>query len=72
MFCIRIQQHNAVTQWNLKKKNEIATSLYDAGRSSVQFHLLPLRELHCEGNRFVRCEPMSAVQDREVLSLKVN
>ncbi|XP_073318962.1 leucine-rich repeat-containing protein 69 [Pagrus major] len=36
----------------------------------VQFHLLPLRELHCEGNRFVRREPMSSVQDAEVLSLK--
>lgn len=38
---------------------------------SVQFHLLPLRELYYEGNRFVNCEPMSSVQDVEVLTLKV-
>ncbi|TNN85698.1 Leucine-rich repeat-containing protein 69 [Liparis tanakae] len=37
---------------------------------SVQFHLLPLRELYYEGNGFVRCEPMSSVQDVEVLTLK--
>ncbi|XP_076611423.1 uncharacterized protein lrrc69 [Chaetodon auriga] len=36
----------------------------------VEFHLLPLKEFYCEGNRFVRCEPMSSVQDAEVLSLK--
>uniref|UniRef100_A0A8C4H4N6 Leucine-rich repeat-containing protein 69 n=2 Tax=Dicentrarchus labrax TaxID=13489 RepID=A0A8C4H4N6_DICLA len=36
----------------------------------VEFHLLPLKEVYCEGNRFVRCEPMASVQDAEVLSLK--
>ncbi|KAI3358562.1 hypothetical protein L3Q82_014984, partial [Scortum barcoo] len=36
----------------------------------VEFHLLSLKELHCEGNRFVRCEPMPSVQDAEVFSLK--
>ncbi len=55
-----------------KSKNVgITASLYDAGRCSVQFHLLPLKELYYEGNRFVRCEPMSSVQDAEVLTLKV-
>ncbi|XP_041812007.1 leucine-rich repeat-containing protein 69 [Chelmon rostratus] len=36
----------------------------------VEFHLLPLKELYCEGNRFVHREPMSSVQDAEVFSLK--
>uniref|UniRef100_A0A672YUR6 Leucine rich repeat containing 69 n=1 Tax=Sphaeramia orbicularis TaxID=375764 RepID=A0A672YUR6_9TELE len=36
----------------------------------VEFYLLRLKELHCEGNRFIRCEPMSAVQHVEVLTLK--
>ncbi|KAM9340447.1 uncharacterized protein lrrc69 [Symphorus nematophorus] len=36
----------------------------------VEFHLLPLKELYCEGNRFVCCEPMASVQDAEVFSLK--
>ncbi|KAK2921106.1 hypothetical protein Q8A73_000591 [Channa argus] len=36
----------------------------------VEFHLLPLKELYCEGNRFVRCEPIQPVQNVEVLSLK--
>ncbi|XP_035848714.1 leucine-rich repeat-containing protein 69 isoform X1 [Sander lucioperca] len=36
----------------------------------VEFHLLSLKELYYEGNRFVRCEPMSSVQDVEVLTLK--
>ncbi|XP_062266329.1 leucine-rich repeat-containing protein 69 isoform X2 [Platichthys flesus] len=36
----------------------------------VEFHLLPLKELHCEDNRFVHCEPMPSVQDAEVLALK--
>ncbi|XP_068189644.1 leucine-rich repeat-containing protein 69 [Antennarius striatus] len=36
----------------------------------AEFHLLPLKELYCEGNRFVRREPMSSVQDVEVFSLK--
>uniref|UniRef100_A0A3B4XQE3 Uncharacterized protein n=1 Tax=Seriola lalandi dorsalis TaxID=1841481 RepID=A0A3B4XQE3_SERLL len=36
-----------------------------------QFHLLPLKELHCEGNRFLHCEPLPSVQDVEVLTLKV-
>ncbi|XP_042290564.1 leucine-rich repeat-containing protein 69 [Thunnus maccoyii] len=36
----------------------------------VEFHLLRLKELYCEGNRFVRCEPMPSVQDVEVLALK--
>uniref|UniRef100_A0A3P8T0U7 Leucine-rich repeat protein SHOC-2 n=1 Tax=Amphiprion percula TaxID=161767 RepID=A0A3P8T0U7_AMPPE len=34
------------------------------------FHLLPLKELYCEGNRFIQCELMLSVQDAEVLSLK--
>lgn len=77
MFPVRVcdtLEFSSTRLWHseIKKKKEIATSLHDAGHSSVQFHLLPLRELHCEGNRFVRCEPMSAVQDAEVLSLKVN
>ncbi|KAM7373157.1 hypothetical protein PAMP_008033 [Pampus punctatissimus] len=33
----------------------------------VEFHLLPLKELYCEGNRFVQCEPMPSVQDVEEL-----
>mgnify|MGYP000014688706 CR=1 FL=1 len=33
--------------------------------------LLPLKELHCEDNRFVHCKPMPSVQDAEVLALKV-
>ncbi|XP_026202870.1 leucine-rich repeat-containing protein 69 [Anabas testudineus] len=36
----------------------------------IEFHLLPLKELYCEGNRFVRCEPVSSVQNVEVLTLK--
>ncbi|XP_072227057.1 uncharacterized protein lrrc69 [Leuresthes tenuis] len=36
----------------------------------VEFHLLPLKELYCEGNRFVQCEPVSSLQDVEVLTLK--
>ncbi|KAK2830348.1 hypothetical protein Q5P01_018279 [Channa striata] len=36
----------------------------------VEFHLLPLKELYYEGNRFVRCEPRQSVQNVEVLSLK--
>ncbi|XP_045915029.1 leucine-rich repeat-containing protein 69 isoform X2 [Micropterus dolomieu] len=36
----------------------------------IEFHLLPLKELYYEGNRFVRCEPISSVQDVEVLTLK--
>ncbi|XP_035039608.2 leucine-rich repeat-containing protein 69 [Hippoglossus stenolepis] len=36
----------------------------------VEFHLVPLKELHCEGNRFVHCEPMPSTQDAEVLALK--
>ncbi|XP_047462018.1 leucine-rich repeat-containing protein 69 [Mugil cephalus] len=36
----------------------------------VEFHRLPLKELYCEGNRFVQCEPMAAVQNAEVLTLK--
>ncbi|XP_071356693.1 leucine-rich repeat-containing protein 69 isoform X2 [Trachinotus anak] len=36
----------------------------------VEFHLLPLKELYCEGNRFVQCEPLPSVQDLEVLPLK--
>uniref|UniRef100_A0A672YV23 Leucine rich repeat containing 69 n=1 Tax=Sphaeramia orbicularis TaxID=375764 RepID=A0A672YV23_9TELE len=38
--------------------------------SMFPFYLLRLKELHCEGNRFIRCEPMSAVQHVEVLTLK--
>uniref|UniRef100_A0A4W6CKB0 Leucine rich repeat containing 69 n=1 Tax=Lates calcarifer TaxID=8187 RepID=A0A4W6CKB0_LATCA len=37
----------------------------------VEFHLLSLKELYCEGNRFVHCEPMPSEQDAEVFSLKV-
>ncbi|XP_010778563.1 leucine-rich repeat-containing protein 69 [Notothenia coriiceps] len=36
----------------------------------VEFDSLPLKELYHEDNRFVRCEPMSSVQDVEVLMLK--
>uniref|UniRef100_A0A3B4U621 Leucine rich repeat containing 69 n=1 Tax=Seriola dumerili TaxID=41447 RepID=A0A3B4U621_SERDU len=36
----------------------------------IEFHLLPLKELHCEGNRFLHCEPLPSVQDVEVLTLK--
>ncbi|XP_008305017.1 leucine-rich repeat-containing protein 69 [Stegastes partitus] len=36
----------------------------------VEFQLLPLKELYCEGNRFVQREPMPSVQDAEVLTLK--
>ncbi|XP_075995768.1 uncharacterized protein lrrc69 [Genypterus blacodes] len=36
----------------------------------VEFHQLPLQELHCEGNRFVSYEPMTSVQAMEVLTLK--
>ncbi|XP_029022318.1 leucine-rich repeat-containing protein 69 [Betta splendens] len=36
----------------------------------TEFHLLPLRELYCEGNSFVRREPTSSVQKAEVLTLK--
>ncbi|XP_022065368.2 leucine-rich repeat-containing protein 69 [Acanthochromis polyacanthus] len=36
----------------------------------IKFHLMSLKELYCEGNRFAQCEPMLSVQDAEVLSLK--
>ncbi|XP_053190616.1 leucine-rich repeat-containing protein 69 [Scomber japonicus] len=36
----------------------------------IEFHLLPLKELYFEGNRFVRCVPMPSVQDVQVLTLK--
>uniref|UniRef100_A0A3Q3M7R8 Leucine rich repeat containing 69 n=1 Tax=Mastacembelus armatus TaxID=205130 RepID=A0A3Q3M7R8_9TELE len=36
----------------------------------VEFHLLSLKELYCEGNRFVHCKPVPSVQDEEVLTLK--
>ncbi|XP_028255895.1 leucine-rich repeat-containing protein 69 [Parambassis ranga] len=36
----------------------------------VEFHLLPLKELYCEGNRFVKRKPMPSVQGAEVLALK--
>ncbi|XP_069032589.1 leucine-rich repeat-containing protein 69 [Embiotoca jacksoni] len=36
----------------------------------VQFHLLPLKELYCEGNRFVQHELMQSEQQAEVLPLK--
>nr|XP_020462548.1 leucine-rich repeat-containing protein 69 isoform X2 [Monopterus albus] len=36
----------------------------------VEFHLLPLKELYCEGNRFVQWEPVPSAQDVEVLTLK--
>ncbi|KAG7500627.1 leucine-rich repeat-containing protein 69 [Solea senegalensis] len=36
----------------------------------VEFHRLPLKELYCEGNRFVQCEPVQSEQDAEVLTLK--
>ncbi|XP_024863661.2 leucine-rich repeat-containing protein 69 [Kryptolebias marmoratus] len=36
----------------------------------VEFHLLPLKELYCEGNRLVQCEPILSLQNAEVLSFK--
>uniref|UniRef100_A0A671V0N0 Leucine rich repeat containing 69 n=1 Tax=Sparus aurata TaxID=8175 RepID=A0A671V0N0_SPAAU len=56
--------------WALRKLQVLDVAGNKLFMFPVRFHLLPLRELHCEGNRFVRCEPMSAVQDAEVLSLK--
>ncbi|XP_061598320.1 leucine-rich repeat-containing protein 69 [Cololabis saira] len=35
----------------------------------VEFHLLPLKELHCEGNKFVQCEPVPSLP-YSVLTLK--
>ncbi|KAM6899352.1 uncharacterized protein lrrc69 [Xenentodon cancila] len=36
----------------------------------VEFHLLPLKELYCECNRFVQCEPVPSLRYSEVLTLK--
>uniref|UniRef100_A0A3Q3EZ80 Leucine-rich repeat protein SHOC-2 n=1 Tax=Kryptolebias marmoratus TaxID=37003 RepID=A0A3Q3EZ80_KRYMA len=38
--------------------------------SLPEFHLLPLKELYCEGNRLVQCEPILSLQNAEVLSFK--
>uniref|UniRef100_A0A665U6A9 Leucine-rich repeat protein SHOC-2 n=1 Tax=Echeneis naucrates TaxID=173247 RepID=A0A665U6A9_ECHNA len=38
--------------------------------SLPEFHLLLLRELYCEGNMLVHCQPLPSVQDAEVLTLK--
>ncbi|XP_037549060.1 leucine-rich repeat-containing protein 69 [Nematolebias whitei] len=36
----------------------------------VEFHLLPLKELHCESNRLVKREPVLSLPNPDVLSLK--
>ncbi|XP_072303575.1 uncharacterized protein lrrc69 [Eucyclogobius newberryi] len=36
----------------------------------AEFHHLRLKELYCEGNKFVHCEPKPSVLGQEILSLK--